>query len=273
MAQKSNLTTLRKRNLSLNLLSVNSTAFLYSITFIEFFNKLLAKKGIFLTQNTLNFNSNKMYLTSHIFFKGNKIQKLKIFSKTNKKENFRNFLLSSKKIQELILEPLKLLKINLLILNVKILNKEINKKLFCFYYKNFKRFLKSFFARQFNFFIDFIKLTTLLTSSKLSAKNYLDILGQIFRKLPKNQHNRFLTFLKIIFKTIVLELPKRFDNNRIKGIKFIVSGRLKGKMRASSQSIKIGKIPTQTLNKTVEFSKIHVYTVYGLFGFKFWLYR
>jgi ribosomal protein S3 len=61
--------------------------------------------------------------------------------------------------------------------------------------------------------------------------------------------------------------------SNVLGVKFIVAGRLLGKMRANSSRIQIGAVPTQSVDKYIEFSKLHVYTLYGAFGFKIWVYR
>jgi ribosomal protein S3 len=54
----------------------------------------------------------------------------------------------------------------------------------------------------------------------------------------------------------------------IKGIKFVINGKIKGKTRSTSNSISFGKVPTQSVSKNIDYSKIHVFTIYGVFGFK-----
>jgi ribosomal protein S3 len=56
--------------------------------------------------------------------------------------------------------------------------------------------------------------------------------------------------------------------SRVRGIKFVINGKIKGKTRSSSNIISFGKIPTQSISKVVDYSNIHVFTVYGVFGFK-----
>jgi len=104
----------------------------------------------------------------------------------------------------------------------------------------------------------------------------LSLLGQIFKVLPKKTHNRFLVFLELVFKFLLIKKLSSKRNiffSTIKGIKFIVNGKIRGKMRSSSKCISVGTIPIQSLNKNIEFSKTHVYTLYGAFGFQIWLYR
>jgi hypothetical protein len=143
------------------------------------------------------------------------------------------------------------------------------------FYKNFKRFVGIFFNRRFNLFIDFVKINSLFLHSYVSTKVYLYLLGQIFRILPKSKHGRFLVFLKLIFKNLILA-SKDFEGKNKKcilGIKLIVSGKIKGKPRSSTTCIQVGSVPSQSLDKDVDFSKLHVYTLYGVFGFKIWIYK
>ena len=103
----------------------------------------------------------------------------------------------------------------------------------------------------------------------------MHLLGQIFRILPKSKHGRFLVFLKLLFKNLLLA-SKDFNNKGLKsilGVKLIISGKIKGKPRSSTTCIQVGSVPSQSLNKDVSFSKIHVYTLYGAFGFKIWVHK
>ena len=64
-----------------------------------------------------------------------------------------------------------------------------------------------------------------------------------------------------------------FDKISIYGIKFSIAGKFKGKLRKSRVSIQVGKVPVQSISKDVEFSKTNVFTRYGVFGLKLWIYR
>jgi hypothetical protein len=287
MAQKSNLLMLRKKIKSLNLLKENPLEFLYGLNFLDFFKQLLSKRGIIIIENTLNFKTNEIYLTLDLFFQTAKLQKVRLKFK-DKKYFLKNKTLSKKetlslkassinksKVALFLIQQFKKFQNNLVILNIRILNFSVRKELLLFYYKKLKKF-SGFFSRRLNFFVDFLKLTSLFTMSKITSKIYLKLLSQIFKVLPKGQHSRFLFFIKILFQTIIHKVPTfpfLENKNKIKGIKFVINGKLKGKTRASSASIKIGKIPTQTLEENIEFSRIHIYTVYGVFGFKLWMCR
>jgi hypothetical protein len=60
-------------------------------------------------------------------------------------------------------------------------------------------------------------------------------------------------------------------NFYINGLKLIVNGKIKGKLRSSFSSVKSGSVPIQTINKNIDFAQIHVYTLYGAFGLKLWV--
>jgi hypothetical protein len=167
---------------------------------------------------------------------------------------------------------------NVLILNIKNLNILVKKSIFLFFYKKMKKFIKTIFSRRFNLFIDFIKFSSFFSQSKINSDSYLYLLGQIFKVLPKRKHSRFIFFLKLLFKMIVEKAPAYFDKQnlktiKIKGIKFIINGKLQGKTRADSISIQVGSVPIQSIGKNVDFSRLHVYTIYGAFGFQMWVYR
>jgi ribosomal protein S3 len=57
----------------------------------------------------------------------------------------------------------------------------------------------------------------------------------------------------------------------ILGLKLLIGGRLKGKLRKKKIFIQTGKIPVQTIAQDIEFTRLHVFSKYGVFGFKFWV--
>jgi len=59
--------------------------------------------------------------------------------------------------------------------------------------------------------------------------------------------------------------------NAISGIKFVLKGKISGKPRSSVKKISIGSIPIQSAGANIHFSKSHVYTFYGAYGFRLWL--
>lgn len=87
----------------------------------------------------------------------------------------------------------------------------------------------------------------------------------------------FLNKKKLFFnrENLLLSIPSiKFENlNYIKGIKFNINGKIKGKLRAKSYNILIGSVPKNNKNTKIEYYKMHSYTVYGKFGLKFWIHR
>lgn len=268
MGQKSNILTLKPLKKELNLISSNSKVFLYGFRFLTFFEKLLSKKGIILLSKRLNLENNKCNFNLDLLFKTHKmlnysrkgfLLKKKPYSVLGKKKQ--------KKIGVLFFNQFSLFNNNLLNLTITNYNKYLDKKLIVYFYKKTVRFLTLLFPRRLNFFIDFIKISSLFVQSKINSNVYLTIIGQIFKVLPKRKHNRFLFFLKFLFNTHI-DL-----NKSILGVKLLINGKLQGKTRASSKYIQIGSVPIQSIYKNIEFNKLHVYTRYGAFGFQFWVHK
>jgi hypothetical protein len=239
---------------------------------------LFLSKEILLTEKTFNIVNNQCFYNLELFYRTKKV----VTYKNKKKTHFKNtddlkaVFSKQKSIVNLFLKEFKGLHSNLFVFNFKVLNNFIDKNIVLQSFRVFRSFFYVLFNRRFNLFVDFLKITFLLYIAKIPVSAYLFLLGQIFKVLPKKSHNRFLVFLELVFKFL---LVKKLSSKRniyfstIKGIKFIVNGKLRGKMRSSSKCISVGTIPIQSLNKNIEFSKTHVYTLYGAFGFQIWLYR
>lgn len=254
MGQKSNTLTLRNYKENLNLLTSNSKEFQNSLEFLNVFKRSLEKKGVILTFWTLNIRQNSIFLTLNTYYKTQKLLKYK-----------RSW--SNKKIIKNIINIFhKFLPNKLLVLKQNLVNKQIDKKLLRNLYLNLKIFKNTMFSRRFNLFIDFLKLTNLFMKKEININTYIYIIGTIFRVLPKKAHGRFFTFVKYLF-TLLIENKE----TQICGIKFIINGKLRGKLRASSSKILVGRIKTQTINSNIDFAKAHVYTIYGCFGLKIWV--
>lgn len=226
-----------------------------------------------------------------IFLKKKRFRRKKrFFNKLNKKFKTEKFLF--KLFKEFRLK----FRVNLISIKINVLNKFISKFFFRRLKKKIRYFKKNLFSRRFNFFIDFVRLTSLYKSSKINLDLFLNALSDIFRRLTKKIHSRFLKLIKELFKQLILSSNKetvkkdlfyRINNvstqipvrltfkpfNSIQGIKFALSGKVKGKLRARTHTITIGPTPVSTLNKIIEFSQSESYTVYGVFGLKLWVYR
>lgn len=268
MKQISNTLIIKKQNL--NLLSSEPKPFLYGFNFINHLKRSLNKKGVLLVNSNLHFSTNASFFNLKLFFKTSKSKIYKLNFNTLKLKktlgNYKNF-----RINKFFLIQFKSLKKIITILKINNLNKEIDLKIVKFVYINFKRFINILFARRFNLFIDFVKLTSLFIISKIDSNTYLYILGQIFRLLTKKKHSRFMYFLKYLF-TRLIKSSLKSQNLMIKGIKFIINGKILGKPRSSSSRLLVGSVPIQTIEANISFSKTHVYTLYGVFGFKFWVF-
>ncbi len=88
-------------------------------------------------------------------------------------------------------------------------------------------------------------------------------------------------FLKTLFKKLIVEFKGRhklsiknkiFSNytkiHCIRGIKFMMGGKLKRKARKSFIKILAGLVPCQKISSTIHYSKLHTYNRYGAYGLK-----
>ena len=277
MGQKSNSITLRKENL--NSTSLSTKEFIDSYEFLNTLKRSLDKKGIIITFSTLNTNANTSYLTLNTFFKTHKLMKYRKRKKNYfkqlsiKKKNDKNKDLKKEKkklltIKRNVITSLfsKMIKHKILVLNITLLNIHLEKKWLIEFYSEFKKYKNVLFARRFNLFMDFLKLTSLLFMKKINTITFLTILGTIFKILPKKLHGKYFSFLKVLLKFLFTHKKTIFQ-----GIKFVIAGKLKGKLRSSSLQYIFGKVPDQTISTEIDYSKVHVHTMYGCFGLKIWV--
>lgn len=153
---------------------------------------------------------------------------------------------------------------NLIINKIILLNKQVNLRIVRIMHSNLRFFKKMLFSRRFDLYYDFLKLTSLLITKKVRIDVYNNILGKIFRFLMKKSHNKFFSFLKKLSHILT-------RSSTIEGIKFGINGKLKGKLRAKSFRLEVGKIGIQTITSDIDFSKVHINTLYGCFGLKTWI--
>ncbi len=276
MGQKSNVLTLKKKKNSLNFSGneKESIKFLYGLRFLKSFEQLLKRKNILLIENQMNFVGNKVHLDLNLFFKVSKL----VYYRKKSLRSVRNthFLKVRNKMSKFLTREFSLLKSNFVVLKLNVINKKVNRKLVHFLYNKLKRFIGILFPRRLNFFMDFLKASSLFSEGFLSLKAYLSFLGLIFKVLQKRTHGRFLLFLRTVFELIVYSPKlKRLSSvkSSIRGLKFVLNGKLKGKPRASSNCSLLGRVPNSSIAKDIFFAKFNVYTLYGVFGFKAWVYR
>jgi hypothetical protein len=275
MGNKTNLLTLRSQN-QLQYSRLNLNEFLYQYSISKLFYFLFFKKKLFLTKSNIFLVENKIFITFFIFFR---IAKLLNFLKFQKKNilSIKNSFL--KKRLNLLFNSFKIFKKNLIIFNIINLNfflKKKKKKITLFFNLLKKEGL-ILFPRRFKFFLDFIQISILFLKQKIQATFLIKIFAEIFRILQKKLHSKFFNFITKYFKLLISESNYILKNSKkifnLKGLKFVINGKLKGKPRSSNYIYTAGSVPIQTIKYNIEYAKTHVFTIYGVFGIKFWIYR
>jgi hypothetical protein len=262
MGQKAVVVTLRSYRY--NNISYNPYVFTNNLNFLAFFEKLLFSKGVIVVDKCISYDNNTYLLKLKLFYKSH------LLSQYITKRNSKVFTeYGTAFIIKLLKDYQKKFNITNININLQILNSQVNLSILNFLYLELNKYVSTIFTRRFNLFIDFIKIYSLFCEKKVSGDSFCTILGYIFKSLSKKFHTRFILFIK---HSIKIMLGKNIKSVKLKGIKLIISGRLLGKPRASSILINEGCIPNQSLNKYVSFSKKHVYTIYGAFGLKAWIF-
>jgi hypothetical protein len=261
MSNISNLNTIRKNYIdSSSFQTLENKIFLKNFIFLESLKEALEIKNVDTADIVCYANNNLINISMSVFFKAKKCNKLhlQVFNKKKKKVIFKN----------LFEKYFSFNKNNITLFKIITLNRFINSSIVIFLYGKLKKFLSLLFVRRFSLFIDFLKINSLLLLNKISCSFYLHYLGSIFKFLLKRKHTLFIMFLKYLFK-VLFSLKQTTD--LIKGFKFVLSGRFQAKMRASSIKLIEGSVPLQSIGLNIKYSKLHVYTMYGVFGFKLWI--
>lgn len=121
------------------------------------------------------------------------------------------------------------------------------------------------FIRRHGLFSDFINMSALLVDGKVKVQAYLLLLSEIFTVVLKNKHSQFFLLITTVFNYILNQ-----KNSLVKGLKFVLNGKVKGKPRTSTFRAIFGTVPSQQIVSKVEFSKVNTYNRYGAYGFKLW---
>ncbi len=262
MGNSSNTQTLRL-NLFPNIKSTGLKACSHTIEILKNICRSFSKKHVFLVDYFVSNNLNTTELHLFVFFRTRKLVSYKkAVLKTNFKKNnlyfsnlfnlFKNIKLKKFDIKFFVLNKLKTLKYK-------------NKKLVIQLHQKFKSFKLKLFNKNFNLFFDFIKITALFIVKRMHLGTVLHILSLIFCFLRKRAHSTFLFFLKTYFSFILLAQKQIFS-----GFKFLIVGKISGKSRASLKRIQVGSVSVQSIKNNIEYCKLHVFTRYGVFGFKLW---
>ena len=135
----------------------------------------------------------------------------------------------------------------------KIEKKELKKKTLLL--KQYSR--KPFFAEGLSTIVTMLYLKKPVNSFLEFLKNQLRI---------QKRHKYFLVFLKKTLNNLIF-----LKFSKTKGIKIIINGRFNKRPRARTESIIIGDVPVQTLNKPIQYEETTAYTKDGTFGIKIWL--
>jgi hypothetical protein len=267
MGQKSNILTLRKSYKNFNFLNEKQENFVLNNTFKSLVERIFALKNILIVQSTFNFSNNQIFCNLHGYIR---YSKLKFYKKQKYIKNTFRKTSDNSNLVELFGLALKLLRITSVILKFTSLNRKIDKSLLISFYQKIKYTKKLLFARRHSLFIDFLAVTCLFFQGFLNSGVFLKILGEVFKVLPKRRHTLFLSFIKKLFKILIDEKYSKFQlsSSKILGFKFTLSGKIQGKLRGSSSTVYIGQVPIQSFDKNVEFSKIHIFTIFGVFGMK-----
>lgn len=275
MGQKINLITLRPLKLTFNNINSNIKESIFVYSFLKLLEVFFWQKNFFLTNSSFFIFQNKIFFTFFIFFRVVKLNLFfgKKYKTTTLSDNLSVNLKSFKKLN-LMFNSLKKFKKNLIIFKIINLNKCLkrkNQKIKDLYF-SLKREAKIIFPRRHNFFLDFLQLTFLFIESKINIKFFIKIIVEMFRILQKKRHGRFLGFITTYFNSLIKNLNyKRLK--RILGIKIIISGKLKGKLRSNTFNKTFGSMPIQTFKSKIEYAKSHAFTIYGVFGLKIWVFR
>lgn len=277
MSQKANLLTLRKKN-RIELVVYNSKIWSSLYILVENITRIFFLKGIWTLKNFFSFDTNLVFVNFSLYYQNSKIAVYKRKMKLKKK-----FLITSvkdKSFSTVLKQCINKLGYNVFNIKIKNLNLLIDKQKLPFLFKELKIFSFTIFSRRFNLFLDFLKITILFYDNHIDLSNYIKIWARIFQHLSKRIHSKFFLFVKTVIKSLI-KMNILFDmgcNSICKtrytlcGVKFLLSGRIRGKSRASSNLIQIGNIPIQTISKPINFATSHVYTLYGVFGIKIWTY-
>ena len=257
-----------------NILIHNNKQIINFINFSNYIKQALRIKNVYIENMTFYLNGKNLIVNLNLYYSSLKLSLLKKKFKPGFKLQNKKFLSNLHSKNSLF--PKKFIKQNKLnnaTIKFYNINKEINIQKALDIYKLIKNSIVTLLKKKRYLLIDLIRVTSLLIEAKITIKIFALFIGQIFATLSKKSHNRFFLILKKLFNIIIAD--KKVDQNitKIKGIKLKMAGRLRGKPRSDIKAITVGTVPLQSNSKHIEYFKQHVFTVYGAFGLKLWLFR
>lgn len=275
-----NINTLKLKNLTsfnkncvadTDILLYNKKQVLNFINFYNYIKQAFKLKHVYIDNAAFYLVGKNLVLNLLIYYSALKLSFFKKKSKSNLAHKSSSNIYTKNGLfpKQLI----KLSKLNSATITFKNLNKEVNTVKALNLYKNIKKSIFTLLKKKRYLLIDLIRVTVLLIEEKISIKFFTMFISQIFATLTKKSHNRFFLILKSFFKMIISDVALNDNVNKIEGIKLKMGGRLRGKTRADVRSITVGTVPLQANSKCIEYYKQHIFTVYGAFGLKLWIYR
>lgn len=213
----------------------------------------------------------KGILISSFLFSEKEKQKrlhLELFYKAQKIKNYKYKLEKQKKKGQTYLKALSLLNNKSAIFTFNVLNPLLKKDELTKLFKLTKKNESRLFIKRNDLFCDLLKVISLVAEQKASVWILSHLLNMTFKPLRKKNHAIFISFVKEIFEHFI---KSKNQNHKIKGVKFILSGRIKGKPRANIAKFHLGKIPLNQESLKIGNSQEHIYTRYGCFGLKLWI--
>lgn len=275
MARKANLNTIRGKRKSLSFFNCEgeSNKLLHGLKMLKGLQRVMKIRNVLVVDSSLDFVSNVTHINLGLFFKASKIVKYR--RKLIRKKRSRGIIKKKVKLSTFVLREVKFLQSSFVSLKITVLNRKVNEVQITFLTLKLKLFLNALFSRRSALFLDFIRGTSLFINDQLSTQSYLEFIGLVFKGLQKKSHSKFILFIKELFTLIISDLEfKKFDKNAtLKGVKFVLNGKLKGKPRASSSFVSIGTVPESSIIEDVIYSRLSVHTLYGVYGLKMWAHR
>lgn len=274
MGQKSNLLTLRKEK-KVEITAFNSKLWVTLYKFLDYFNRLLFLKNVWITNQHIGIDTNFLYLKFKVYYRMAWLLKFThkyLDLKVKKEKEFNSIYDDNTNFLSLFKKYTSSFNFNTFIIKFICLNKYINGKEVYKLSVIFKKYKPSMFARRHNLFIDFLRCTLLFCNNHIELSYYIKLWVYIFKYLSSRNHSRYLAFVKDTFTYILNFTAKKANKFKVKGIKFRLSGRINAKDRSDSHALSIGRVPAQTISKKVAYACEHVHTLYGVYGIKMWLY-
>lgn len=221
-------------------------------------DRALFKKGILADNITISNQLNKTLIIIKGFTRTDRLTK---YRRIIRKKNYVKRKAKTNLINTLLVNLNKKDANTNLIIKYQNVNKKINARKVKILYTSLKHFIPSLFKRGYNLYLDFIKLTSLFVYRRITLRSYLRILGIIFKNITKRQHSKYMLFIKTLFSIII-----KNSDDRVKGLKMIINGKIMGKTRANSAKISHGISSKSSVSANTVVESIHVFTIYGVFG-------